>query len=220
MLTNVRLVRGWHAVLAAVVAFAVIGQVAVDAHMGRSLVNTLSFFTIESNVIVGVGAVLVALDPLRRGPLSEAVRLAGLVGITVTGVVYNALLAGSTDVQGADVLFNLLLHKVIPVATLVGFLFLRPRSELGPRSWWFLTWPIVWLGYTLVRAEVSDARFERLHGTSRVPYDFLDRRDIGWGGVSIYVVVILGVALLLAWGLVRLSRPGSQEDEHAAAPAH
>ena len=217
MVTNIGLVRAWHAAVAALAAFAVVGQVAVSAHAGRSLVNTFSFFTIESNILVGVGAGLVALDPLLRGLLVEAVRLAGLVGITVTGIVYNTLLVGTVEVRGADALFDLLLHKVIPVAALAGYLLLRPRTVLGPRAWWFLAWPVAWLAYTLARAELADPRYARVHGTSRVPYDFLDRRDIGWDGVAVYVLVILGVAVLVAWGLVRLSRAGAAVDE--AAPA-
>ncbi|UDY23294.1 Pr6Pr family membrane protein [Nocardioides sp. Kera G14] len=200
-------VRGWHAVVAVLVTYAIVGQVVQNIHVGRSLANTFSFFTIQSNILVGVGALLVALDPLRRGPFFEALRLAGLVGITVTGVVFNLLLAGTVDLHGIDVVYNALLHQVIPVLAVLGFLLARPRTWLGPRSWWFLAWAIAWLIYTLVRAEVSNPRFERPHGTSRVPYDFLDRRgDLGWLGVSAYVVVILGVALLLAWGFIAISR--------------
>jgi hypothetical protein len=216
MVTSIRLVRVFHAALAGLATFAVISRLVVDIHLDRSLLNTLSYFTNQANILVAVSAAFVALDPLHRGVLHEALRLAGLVGITITGVVYYLLLGAAADLEGADVWISLLLHKIIPVATVLGFLLLKPRSPLGPKSWWFVVWPIAWLGYTLIRAEVSNAEFERLDGTSRAPYDFLDHRAIGWGSVGLHVVAIVAVSLLLARGLIWLSWAGSARDEQTS----
>lgn len=203
-------VRTWHGLLAATVAFAVIGQTVVNVANDRSLVNLLSYFTVESNILVGVTAALVALSPQRDGWLFGAARLAGLVGITVTGIVYVTLLRGTVELSGWDRVFDLLFHYVVPAMAVLGFVLLRPRSPLRREHLVFLAWPLAWLAYTLVRAEVVDPAFARADGSAPVPYDFLDRADIGWGAVLLNSSVVLAIGCVLAFGHIRLSGRGGE----------
>lgn len=56
--------------------------------LGERLVRFASYFTVQSNVLVVVGTAMLARDPARDGWWFRVLRIAGLVGITVTFVVY------------------------------------------------------------------------------------------------------------------------------------
>jgi hypothetical protein len=55
--------------------------------------NVLSYFTVWSNILILVVAFLLWREPLRRGPAFAVFRLASLVMITLTGVIYALVLA-------------------------------------------------------------------------------------------------------------------------------
>jgi hypothetical protein len=197
--------RGWHAALAVLVAVAVIWQVALTLDADRSLVNLFSYFTIESNLLVMVGATGVAIDPRRSGPVFGAVRLAGLVGITVTGIVYSTILAGSLDLTGADVVLDAIFHYIVPAAAVIGFVLIQPRTPLDRSAWWFLVWPLAWLAYTLVRAVAVSPTYPLSDTeTGRVPYGFLDFDANGALSVAIACVLVTLLASLLASFYLRL----------------
>ncbi len=121
---------------------ALVFQLALIIHGGRVLDEAepdpmfdrlwhfVSYFTIQSNVLVAVAAAHAGPRPapggLRR---SEPLRLAGMVGITVTGVVHFTLLrpAAATS-HGADYVADKLLHMVVPGARRRRLGALRPAT--------------------------------------------------------------------------------------------
>ncbi len=202
---NSTITRVWHAALAVLIAAAVIWQAVLVARADASLVNLFSYFTIQSNLLVMVGAAGVALDPLRQGRVFGALRLAGLVGITVTGVVYATVLAGQVEMTGAALVLDTIFHYVVPAAAVIGFVLIQPRTPLDRSAWWFLAWPIAWITYTLARAVAVSPQFQVSDTTTaRVPYDFLDFDAHGAGFVALSVVIVLAVACLLAAFYLRI----------------
>lgn len=198
-------VRVWFAVVAALGAWATAGQAIRAASEGRSLVNYFSYFTIESNVLVVVAAVVIA----RRARVDgwwQPVYLAGLVGIVITGTVYHLLLAGQQTLQGIEVWYDLVLHTLVPAGSVIGFFLLRPR--LGRRAWWFLAWPVAWVAWTLVRGALGDPQFVGPDGEPPlpVPYDFLDAGTAGWGAVVVTLCLIAGFAVAIAAAVLTLGR--------------
>jgi len=191
-------VRLWHAAIAVIIAGALVVQVVLTVDADRSIVNLFSYFTIQSNILVMISAALVAADPLRDGAVFQALRLGGLVGITVTGVVYQWLLAGNVDVDGVELVLDNVFHRFAPIAAILGFVLLRPRSPLGSGSWWFLAWSFGWLGYTLIRAEVFEPTFQiTTTDTAPVPYGFLDIDTEGVAMVAVTSAAITAVAVML-----------------------
>ena len=68
--------------------------------LGRIL-NIFAFFTIQSNVIVGVTCLLLALNPHRTSTVFAVFRLTGVVAIAVTFVVFHTQLSScSTSTPG------------------------------------------------------------------------------------------------------------------------
>ncbi|MFC5676876.1 Pr6Pr family membrane protein [Aeromicrobium endophyticum] len=202
--------RTWHGLIALLVAIALVGQTAITVDDGRSLVNFFSYFTIESNILVLVASVLLVLRPDRGGTAFGILRLGSLTAITVTGVVYATLLAGNAEFEGAEWWYDKIFHYVVPVMTVIGFVALRPRTRLERTALWSLAFPVAWLAYTLVRAEVADPVYALTPTTTApVPYGFLDVADLGWLTVSsICLVMTAGfVALSVFYARISRSRP-------------
>ena len=197
--------RVFHALLAILIALAVVWQTVISADDGRSLVNLFSYFTIQSNLLVMVGAAGVALDPLRSGRIFGAIRVAGLVGITVTGIVYATVLAGSVELSGADRVLDTIFHYIVPAASVIGFVLIQPRTPLQRSAWWALVWPVAWLAYTLIRAVAVSPTFQLTETTSaRVPYSFLDFDRTGSLEVAVACLVVTAVAVALTAFYLRL----------------
>ena len=199
--------RTWHALVAALTAVALVGQTVVTIDQGRSVANFLSYFTIESNILVLVTSLLLVHRPDRGGAAFGVLRLASLTAITVTGLVYATVLAGNGSFEGAEWWYDKIFHYVVPVMSVIGFVALRPRTRLDRTAMWALAFPVAWLAYTLVRAEAAEPVFVLTPTTTApVPYGFLDVADLGAATVSL---ISLGMALgfvVLAAMYIRISR--------------
>ncbi len=100
-----RLSRAYHNALAAFVAAALIVQLVIVLRNGllprpTRVIRFLSFFTVESNILIAVGAAMLAANPFRDGRWWRVLRLYGLIGIAVTGVIYHSVLAGLQNLTG------------------------------------------------------------------------------------------------------------------------
>ena len=199
--------RTVHLVVAAVAWFAVVFQLVLVLTGEAVLVEEdppglvarvyryFAYFTIQSNILVALSSTALARDPAldRRG--WRVVRLAGIVGITVTGLVHFFLLRPLLDLDGANWAADKLLHMVVPVLAVAAWVWVGPRPRFTWReAAYALVWPLAWLAWTLVVGQVD----------GWVPYPFLDASEEGWGSV---VVVSIGITALFC-GLFALV-PGS-----------
>ena len=199
--------RAWHALIAGLAAVALVGQAVLTLDRDRSFVNFLSYFTIESNILVLVTCLLIVQRPDRGGVAFGILRLGSLTAITVTGLVYATILAGNGDFSGAEWWYDKIFHYIVPVMTVIGFVALRPRPRLDRSAMWFLAFPLVWIAYTLIRAEVAEPVFALTPTTTaHVPYGFLDVADHGVGAVTVICLVLTAVFIAIGAGYIRLSR--------------
>ncbi|MEV6827309.1 Pr6Pr family membrane protein [Amycolatopsis sp. NPDC051102] len=176
-----KLTRAWFAVTAVVALAGLVTQVVATASApdGR-VANLLCFFTIDSNLLVTLTSALVALG-VARGRLFTVLWLDALVGIIVTGIVYQVALAGLYELHGLSLFADTMLHKVTPILFVLGWLLAAPRGVLGRRTvWWSLLYPLAWLAFTLPRGAV----------TGFYPYPFVDAGALGYGRVALNCVFI------------------------------
>jgi hypothetical protein len=112
---------------------------------------------------------------------------AAVLYLTITFVVFAVLLSG-TDVDTAIPWVDTVLHKIFPIVVIVDWLIdpLLARLTLRQSLVW-LVYPLVWLGYTLVRGAL----------VGWYPYPFLNPADGGYASVAAYVVAILVFGFLL-----------------------
>lgn len=205
--------RSWHTATFAVASVALVLQLVLivagqtvlsDAGTQVATVERVRrffcYFTIQSNLLVAVSMWLVLRE--RTGTrLFRALRLASLVGITVTGVVAAVALPPSPLYTPLNLLCDRLLHVVVPLLTFVGWLAFGPRERVSRDDVLpALSWPIVWLVATLALGPLVDW----------YPYPFLDVGTIGLGAtlLNCAVIALLFVALAscAVWADRRLSR--------------
>lgn len=162
------------------------------------LFDTLSYFTVWSNVIVAISCTLVAVAPHADTRWRRVVRLDALIMITVTAIVYALLLAPGSHPTGWDLVTNPWQHIAVPLVTVIVWLVWGPRGRIDRRTVAScFAIPGVWIVYMLVRGAVVDA----------YPYPFVNVDAHGYGSVAVTLVVILLFGLVLAlafWGIDRL----------------
>jgi hypothetical protein len=176
----------------AVILAAIVAQMNVLNNAGRlDTVNFLSFFTIESNLIAAAALAAAALVGDDRPRWVDWLRGAATVYLTITFVVVIALLQG-IDVGLQLAWVDFALHKLSPVIIVLDFVLDPPRTRLSTRAallW--LVYPLIWLGYTLVRGAA----------VGWYPYPFLDPSHAGgYGrvGVTSLIIVVAGAVLSIA----------------------
>lgn len=162
------------------------------------VVDSLSYFTNLSNVLVAVVLTMLARDPDRGGRVWHAVRMDSLVMISITGLIYAIVLAPDAQVEGLDIIVNAIKHYIVPIMTVFLWLLVGPRRQITFASvFTALIIPITWAIYTLIRGEFISA----------YPYGFLNVIANGLPAVltNIAGVAALGVVLgLLFWAVDRL----------------
>jgi len=159
--------------------------------------NTFAFFTIDSNLLVALATGLLALSLGRSSTGFAVLRLTGLVAITVTGIVFHVALAQMLDLTGWDAVANELVHTVVPVMAVVGWLLAGPRGLFTKNVvWWSLSFPVCWLAFTLIRGAVAHW----------YPYPFMDVTALGYFRAAVNCVWVALLMLGLAAGANVLDR--------------
>lgn len=134
--------------------------------------NTFAFFTIQSNLLVGIASALLAVRTTWNATAFSTLRLTGLVAITVTGVVYHVALARLLDLESWDLVGDQLVHTVVPVLAVAGWVLFGPPRLFSARiARLSLVFPVCWLVFTLSRGAV----------VNWYPYPFIDVTSLGYG---------------------------------------
>jgi hypothetical protein len=223
--TRVRVARIWYGGIAVVVAIALIIQIILiftggqDANSGANatgpvgtrLVRLFSFFTIQSNLFVLGTSIALALNIFRDGKLWRVLRFDALLGIIITGLVYETILAPLVHLEGWAFVATIGFHYISPWATLIGWLLFgpRPRATWATTAWAFV-WPLLWLIYTFVHGAV----------TGWYPYPFLDVNTIGFADSvrNSAVVLAIGVVIAIVLTLLDHHMPSLVRDRRPQPP--
>ncbi|MFI7488992.1 Pr6Pr family membrane protein [Micromonospora echinaurantiaca] len=218
--------RGVAVALRLTIVISVLAGIVLTALGPATVTGLLPYFTIQSNVAVGLLAGCAALLAWRGTPgPPPAVKGAVTLYITITGVVYHLLLANPAspfamaqpDRAPGEALGNQLLHTVVPLLALADWALLDRRGRLRLRHpLYWLAFPLGYLGFALLRGLV----------VHRYPYPFLDAATSGYPGVVVnavgFAVAFWLLGLLLVGvdrGLARRATPPPSPTTTAAPPA-
>ena len=163
---------------------------------GRLDLSVLTYFTLLSNI--GCVIYYAAAAAYRRK--HDAVLLPGLKGmvhlcITVTGAVYQLMLADRFEMQGTLAVSNILLHQVVPIAVNVNWLFFdRKRSYTWKMPLLWLLAPLCYAAFVYVATAAGAALGP--YGQT-YPYYFMDPAQVGGVGVLLLIDVMMAVCFLL-----------------------
>lgn len=173
------------------------------AEAAHAVVKFFSFFTVLSNIAVGLAlaAPVMAMErPIGLWAARAGTRVAIGVYIAVTAGIYHTLLAGLWRPTGLQWVADVLLHSVSPALFLLDLLLIPPSEAARWRSAWkALAFPLAYGVWCLIHGAV----------TGFYPYPFLDVAKRGYGGVLATMMIMgagfYGVTLVLT-GLQHLQR--------------
>lgn len=161
----------------------------------------LKYYTNLSNYFVFVVSVIVLADNVKRVRAGEmrghnnVIRLFKFmttIMIMVTFLVYCILLGNPFSVDFWQNLGNLTYHVIAPVLFILDFfLFDEHRSLNVFAPLWSVVIPLVYVAYVFILG-ASIPGFE-------YPYFFLDVNELGYGGVLIWVLILLVVFIAIGY---------------------
>jgi hypothetical protein len=190
-------VARWFAGIIMVIAVFGLGQqfaasMQLTGSAAAALWAMLRYFTVITNLGVALIMARVASEKLS---LRSSFLLGGMtLSIVLVGVVYMTLLRGLVELSGGALLADTLLHKVVPIATLLFWLLLVPKGGIrwrDPLLW--MLYPVSYLIYAIGRGQLD----------GQYPYPFIDLARMGWDTA---LVNSAGIALgFLAGGLLMVA---------------
>lgn len=177
-------------------------------------INVFFYFTILSNVLVGVVCIILMTNPHKRGSVFLIFRLFSLIAIIITGIVYNTVLRQSAHPEGLSLIENNMMHVIAPILATVGWLIFGPRIQFKlARLGWCALIGLVWIVVTFIRGAI----------TNWYPYPFLNVDSLGYSGAIIACTGILLVAVGLGAAIMGLDKklpgpkPWLEESEEPVA---
>lgn len=195
-------VAAWAAILTSLV-LSVLSASGIRDALWALFVFT-GFFTYWTNTAVALAVTVPLLVPDSRP--GRFFRRPGVVtgiaaSIALVAIVYELLLRDGWSPLGIDLIRNLLVHYLLPVA-FVGYWWLVTRkaevSWRGPFVW--LSYPAAYTAFALVRGALS----------GHYPYPFLDPGEFGPAGVAASIAGIGLFFLVLSALLVGIARLGQR----------
>lgn len=171
---------------------AITTQLVYNIQMGWNIANFLSFFTIQSNVLIALLLLTVGIANLLGITKSIAsLRGALTLYISMTGVIYFLLLAGNeTALQTTVPWVNIVLHYLIPIVVVADWVAFPPKTNVPfKQAAIWLVYPAAYLLYSFTRGAV----------TGWYPYPFLNPITTGWPNVVAMCLIIAMGTTALAW---------------------
>lgn len=183
---------------------AIITQLIYNIEMGWSTVNFLSFFTIQSNILIVFLLLTIGIGNLMGVTKSIAsLRGALTLYISMTGIIYFLLLAGNeVALQTTIPWVNIVLHYLIPIIVIADWIASPPKSTIPFKHiliW--LIYPIAYLIYSFIRGAI----------TGWYPYPFLNPITTGWPNVVALCLIIAIGTIGLAWLIAKRAPKAPRE---------
>lgn len=175
------------------------GETVASVGIPVRMLQTISFFTIQSNIIALVAAVTLVRNPDRDGRTWRILRLDALLGIVITGLVFDLILIRYVHPSGWQLVATIGLHYVAPWTTLLGWLIFGPFGRIDRRTAvWAFAWPLAWVGYTFVHGAISHW----------YPYPFVNVTEIGYAAAvrNMGFVLVLGLVLVAVFWRIDIIR--------------
>src|ERR1700712_259701 len=208
---NARWARPWFGLTAFLVLVEIVSTLLVTANdestfggspVNRAL-NIFAFFTIDSNLLIGAVCLLLVIRMNRSSTVFAVFRLTGIVGITVTFIVFHTVLSGLLDLESWAAFNNLLQHTVVPIMAIIGWLAFGPRGLTSRTTvWWTIAFPLLYITFTAIRGPLASDWY---------PYPFADVHALGYLRVIInglwVSLLFLSIAAGAHWLEGRLQRP-------------
>jgi len=176
----------------AVTAYFVVDAVAFPEPGKLTKLPAAAYFTIQSNILVGVWFALIGLKELgvKTPRMDGAVNMMLTVYISVTGLVYWAvlvpMLGANPSMFSAS---NIWTHTVAPLYSLAIFFFiLRGKSYGIGRAMLVVIYPLCYMAFSYLLLAL----------TGHYTYPFLNPEKVGGWGVAVSIIGVAALVISLA----------------------
>jgi len=166
----------------------------IEGAPGR-IFDLLSYFTIWSQIVVAIVFYALYKDSARRDRFTTLLLPTAIMMVTITGIMFYALIYPVSPPVGANIYPSFVSHAVVPVISVLAWIVYGPRGFMKIKAIPSLfIIPIIWVGLTLVRGVVS----------TQYPYGVLDVTEIGymWFFITVVAIIIFGVVLGLVYSAI------------------
>jgi hypothetical protein len=170
----------------------------------RSIAQTatrfLSFFTIQTNILIAASMLLPALIPgsgVSHLLCRPSVRTAIVGYSALVGIIYFVLLRNIGHDDGLERRADQILHYVTPLMFLIDWLAFVPRGRAPFRAVpAYLVYPVLYCGWMFLYGAV----------TGWYPYPFADAVRLGSGQLVANLVGVTALAIAIPYSLLLLDR--------------
>lgn len=177
-----------------------------DASVVGGLFRAVSSYTWQSNLLVALWLTFaVRQQNDETWILSPLVHGAVTVYITVTFIVFAAVLERLWNPVGLLLVLSIVTHYIVPIAFITDWvLFEARRTYRWGFIWRWLAFPMGYLVFALVRGAIVGSYI----------YPFLEVGEIGWRKLALNVVFLAGFFAILGSVFVAVNRrlPIAQQD--------
>lgn len=170
---------------------------------GEMGADVLFYFTIQSNLMVCLflGLELLDRDIITRPALQGAV----LMYITITGLVYNILLAPGWEPSGMNLLISTINHSITPLLFVLDWILSQSYGSYRIRHlFYWLIYPFLYA----VAASIEGAL------TGRFRYFFMDFVNQGRGEYLLMMLMVTMVFLFLGVVIIKFNNLNLNRREH------
>lgn len=185
----------FHSILALSAWFCVIAQFYISKDKS---INVISYFTILCNSLIAISLSFTFFPKTKLGVFFSNLSVRTAIGlyIFVVFVVYNSVLRGIWKPTGLQLFLDNMLHVAIPILYILYWIFFVTKDKLSWKNglYWLL-FPLIYLIYSLIRGAF----------VNWYPYPFLNASKLGYGQVSINIVIMLFVFLLSRSALIAIN---------------
>lgn len=172
------------------------------APVGELLMRFFTFFTITTNLLVGVYLLALLFRPTQPFFSHPSTQTAIVMYITVVGLIYNLILRQLWSPTGLQAVVDDILHTAIPLLVILYWVIWVDARPVKPRAIWrWLLYPAVYTAIVFVRGAFAHW----------YPYPFMDLQKLPTATVirncaGVLLVFLLFSFLFLFWGKRKSAR--------------
>ncbi|MED3476520.1 Pr6Pr family membrane protein [Bacillus thuringiensis] len=170
---------------------------APSAHGWTAINYQLFYFTTQSNLLIAITTLILAIKPSCQSRVFQVFRLAAMIDIAITGIVFNLLLSGTTGLPAIVEVSQFVQHTINPLLAWLGWIAFGPREIFSWKK--ICCSSVIPLSYLIVT-------FIRGKYLNWYPYIFLDVTALGYAKVLIFSVGIIILYFLCAALLAVLNK--------------
>jgi len=178
----------------------ILQQQAATVSRGESLIRFFNYFTILTNLLIGIYVTVQLMTPERRRSgffFRPSVETACTLYILVVGLVFNIILRFLGPFTGLQLVVSEIHHTIVPLMILLyWWRWVDTRSLTYRHIPAWLIYPAAYAVFVMVRGSFGHW----------YPYPFLNVDQLGYAKVMVNIVILVGVFLVFALGFVWVGR--------------